>query len=311
MEQNKIDDLMQIKIDDLMQKKFEQKFNPETSHKIIIEEDPSENEENFFAPFTNEYYIDLKKYAELKTLFAFMDKKKIYFTNYTNSVKSIEFYGVYSDLTNLPDTITKIKVSNHNYTDKDFINLPCELEYLRCDDNDIYNLNNLPLKLKELNCSKNNIITLDNLPESVIKLDCSYNKLIRLDNLPNGLEYLSCEYNEIISLNSLPDTLTHIFAKSNNIISIDRLPKSLIKANFTSNPLISTPKCHNAMILLNYSLDAEKANFNDKIVNCGYKFAYGGYHTAKYSAIAIGYLGLGITLATILPFAYAFTKCKK
>ena len=152
---------------------------------------------------------------------------------------------------------------------------------------------------------------MDNLPESIIRLDCSHNKLISLNNLPRGLKYLNCDHNEIILLNSLPDSLEEVFAKSNYIKSIDRLPKSLIRANFTLNPLIKTPKCANSVLLLNYSLDAEKTSLTDKVIQSGYKFAYGSYHTVKYTGYGIGYTGIALGCLVVLPFAYTYLRLTK
>lgn len=231
----------------------------------------------------------------------------IKFINYPQCLNSIFVRNSYLYLTNLSYNIQTIMVSNSFYSDNYFLNLPIYLKNLYCSKNKIYKLDNLPTNLIVLDCSENNIVYLDNLPESLVILECSYNKLICLDNLPCGLKYLSCDYNEIILLNSLPDSLEEVFAKCNHIKLIDRLPKSLTRANFTSNPLIKTPKCSNSILLLNYSLDAEKADIVDKVINLGYKFTYGSYHTVKYFGYGIGLL----IVLPVVPFVFAYLDLLK
>jgi len=289
-----------MNFDSIIQKKFEQIYDPKTTAKIYFNDKISD----FF-----EYTIDLSLYDKLEYIHIFADNaKNINFINYNDNIKAVQLFNVHMDLTQLPKNLKILKSMEQNYTDKDFVNLPNELEILHCDSNNIYKLDNLPSRLKKIDCSKNNIVTLDNLPETLEYLCCSFNKLIKLDDLPIGLTYLNCEHNEIITLNSLPDTLIVVLAKSNHIQVIDKLPKALRKANFTSNPLISSPKCQNSLILLNYSLDAEKANTIDKIENATYKLMYGGYHTLKYATYGLAITGIGITCLIAYPFAYAYSK---
>ncbi len=221
------------------------------------------------------------------------------FVNLSESVKKIWFSDIFIEKINYPKKLEKLTLWNCNLHDEHMINLPDGLLNLTCPNNYITKLDNLPIGLKKLDCSNNEILYLDNLPESLEFLNCSYNKIINLDNLPNGLIYLDCSHCEITNLDSLPDTLEQVFAKFNDIKSIKRLPTNLTRANFTNNPLIVTPKCHNSLILLNYSLDAEKASTSDKIVQFGYKFAYGTYHTAKYTTYGIG-IGIGIGLLGVV-----------
>jgi len=109
-------------------------------------------------------------------------------------------------------------------------------------------------------------------------------------------------------LNCLPDSLEEVFAKFNYIEAINKLPKSLTRANFTSNPLIKTPKCVNSLLLLNYSLDAEKASYSDKLTQSIYKLAYGTYHTVKYTGYGLGYAGISISLMILYPIVCTLSK---
>lgn len=297
--------MLQLEFNDSIQKKFEEVYDPDIVKSISFNDEIIETN-NFFG-----YTIDLSQYIKLEHIYIILgDERIINFINYTDSIKKVIFYGVYTDITQLSKNIKDIRASKSNYTDKDFVNLPDELEILLCDENNINKLNNLPLRLKRLDCSRNKIITLDYLPETLEYLWCSYNKLINLDNLPIGLLYLDCQYNEITSINSLPDTLVEILAKSNHIQVINKLPKSLTKADFTLNPLISSPKCPNPIILLNYSLDAEKASYSDKAVNVGHKLMYGGYHAVKYTTYGLGMIGVGTICLIAYPFAYTYVKLK-
>lgn len=294
--------MQQLEFNDSVQKKFEEVYNPNII-KFMFIDDETIKTNNFFG-----YTIDLSQYIKLEQIHVFEDDRIINFINYSDSVKKVIFYGVYTDVTQLSKNIKDMTTSKSNYTNKDFVNLPDELEILTCKTNNIDKLNNLPLRLKKLNCSENKIITLDYLPETLEHLCCSHNKLINLDNLPIGLIYLDCQYNEITTINSLPDTLVEIFAKSNRIQVINKLPKYLIRANFTSNPLISSPKYSNSIILLNYSLDVEKASHIDKAISVGHKLMYGGYHAIKYIIYGLGIVCVSTICILISPFAYAYMK---
>lgn len=283
--------------------------------------------------------INMEKFLNLDNILVYDDRvnlnlnlePKYKFINYSNNIRSICYHCMNVDISNLPNNLIIFDACCCLLTDLDMINLPSNLVELHCFGNNITQLDNLPLNLMELKCGNNNITQLDNLPlglkkiccednkityldllpETLEYLDCSHNKILNLDNLPNGLVYLECSYNLICKLDSLPDSLEQVFAKSNKIDSISKLPKKLTRANFTSNPLISTPKCSNSLLLLNYSLDAEKASQTDKVIQSGYKIAYGSYHVAKYTTYGVGVGLLGIGLLTLYPFLKAYKKIKK
>lgn len=264
----------------------------------------------------SEGIIDLGQYVNLMELNISIENpnNNLKIINYPEKIEIITSKGqIDMGLNNLPENVKRIfyygLFSILNY--EDFTGLPNKLEKLHCVFCQLTKLDNLPTNLKSLNCNYNKIELLDNLPESLIKLNCKYNKLKNLDNLPNRLEYLDCSFNELIKLNCLPDSITHLYCKNNNIISIEKLPTSLSRANFTNNPLISKPKCSKTILLLNYSLDAEKANVSDKIVNAGYKFAYGTYIGTKYTCYGLGYTALATIELMSIPFIFAYQELKK
>lgn len=232
--------------------------------------------------------------------------KKYKFINFSDCVKGILYTNIFVELGPFPESLVTLKIDNCKITNEDLKCLPPILMELHCVGNQITKLDNLPLGLKNLVCKNNKLSHLDYLPLTLENLDCSYNEILSLDNLLKGLVYLECSYNLITKLDSLPNSLVEIYAKSNKIDYISHLPKNLTRANFTDNTLIATPKCSNSLILLNYSLDSEKASMKDKLVQSGYKFAYGSYHTVKYTGYGIG-LGVafglfGLGYAVTYPF---------
>ena len=57
-----------------------------------------------------------------------------------------------------------------------FDQLPNNLKYLDCFNNQLSKLPDLPNKLTYLNCSNNQLSGLPNLPNTLIYLDCRYNQ---------------------------------------------------------------------------------------------------------------------------------------
>lgn len=251
--------------------------------------------------FPNLYYLHIDGNIETMN-----QQQKFKLVNFCDSVKKIYFSDILVQINNLPERLEDLTLWYCNLCDDDMINLPEGLKNLNCPHNNITKLSNLSFGLKKLDCSNNKILYLDDLPESLEYLNCSNNKIINLNNLPNGLIYLDCSQCSIKYLDTLPDTLEQVFAKFNNIESIKRLPSNLTRANFTNNPLVSAPKCNNSLILLNYSLDAEKASTSDKILQYGYKFAYGSYHTAKYTTYGIGIGLFGVIGLLAYPLSKAY-----
>ena len=118
------------------------------------------------------------------------------------------------DITGLPDydLITHMDFPNNNLT-----KLPKEL----------------PKNLKYLNCHNNNIKKLPKLPDTLTTLMCSNNELTELPILPNNISELVCNNNNIINFPKLPDTIEEFYCDSIPLFNLDYLPKMLkvIKIN--------------------------------------------------------------------------------
>lgn len=125
-------------------------------------------------------------------------------------------------LNSLPETTTKIDVSN-----KRLIYLPDISRF-------IY--------LESLCCDDNYLISLPALPESLIYLSCLRNKLRSLPEIPRDLQFLYCSYNELTSLPILPESLLHLYADSNKITSLSAIPQNLRHLYLTKNMLTSLPE---------------------------------------------------------------------
>lgn len=77
------------------------------------------------------------------------------------------------------------------------------LEILRCDNNELEN------------------IDLTNLKNNILLLTCTNNKLMNLDLLSFGKLYnLDCSNDRIVQLKNLPDTLGILYCKNNQIESL-------------------------------------------------------------------------------------------
>lgn len=106
--------------------------------------------------------------------------------------------------------------------------LPTSLEYLRCRNNYLQNINLSDLtKLTFFDCGYNLLTKLDNLPQELKTLDCSFNRITELCNLPTGLKILHCLNNNLINLDFLPDGLEILSCGNNPIINLDNLPNTI------------------------------------------------------------------------------------
>lgn len=274
----------------------------------------------------NNSQINLNRFPNLKQLYVncnnriYSDMMHMNWMNNTNiilneSIQEISLSNctlkIFSTDLNCLNKLNKLEISYCNFVkDDDFLNLPDNLNELRCCLNSIVNLNNLPNKLKKLvcnankiehidnlpagllilECSGNKLKTLDLLPESLVELNCSRNSITSLQNLPINLERLNCSYNNLIELNYLPNNLKILICSYNNITSIN-LPETIEKIDARYNQLETIPKTKKYLCLQNYSLKKD-SKYIDKIANIKNKIVW---HSKK--GIGYGYafiIGVGI-----------------
>ena len=169
----------------------------------------------------------------------------------------------------LPKSLKRLDISNYGLIEE-LSDLPDSLEYINVSNNKIKQIPNLPYFLASLNCSSNHLIELPTLPNSLRSLWCYSNQLRQLPNLPHNLEQLSCAYNNLTNLVNLPLTLTYLDCSNCNLISLDvsyltnlielkcnenklsklSLPNSLTKLYCDSNYLTELPKLPDTLTVL-------------------------------------------------------------
>jgi len=120
------------------------------------------------------------------------------------------------------------------------INLPQNLEKLKCSHQYLIELQNLPGSLIELDCQHNYIENLDFTKTKKLKiLRASSNHITKLENLPDSLEELYCDDNRIKTLHLSELLLLRVLHTSNNkTIIIEGLPPSVVDFQSENNPFI-------------------------------------------------------------------------
>lgn len=118
--------------------------------------------------------------------------------------------------------------------------IPDSVEELRCNDNNLINLDKAPLsslrilpcmrnqlqsipcgfiRLQSLDCSNNHLTELPPLPSSLVTLDCSKNKLTSISSLSH-LKNLYCNGNIITELPLLPTSIEYLYCHTNRITDL-------------------------------------------------------------------------------------------
>jgi Leucine-rich repeat (LRR) protein len=147
-----------------------------------------------------------------------------------NDSKSLSFQ--YSNIPVLPEKILvlsnliNLTITNCNLTK--LINLPENLDFLNCSNNNIKTVDNpISDKIKHLNISNNYLESTNNLgsPEN---LNIGYNKIYELLNLSSNIKTLNCENNNIEEIGSnIPKNVVELDCNNNSIQSLGMLPDSI------------------------------------------------------------------------------------
>jgi len=119
--------------------------------------------------------------------------------------------------------------------------LPPELTFLDCWDNQLTSLPELPSRLEWLNCSDNQLTSLPAIPQSLSYLNCSSNQLEALPALPSGLASINCNKNQLAALPPLPSSLDRLECFDNLLTSLPTLPSSLTYLCCDDNQLTALP----------------------------------------------------------------------
>ena len=130
--------------------------------------------------------------------------------------------------------------------------------YMNISDLNISSLQGLSqyANLKELRCNNNNLTNLNGVPTSIQTLNCSSNKLTSFNYLQNcsSLKTLNCSNNQISSLDNLPSqNLESLNCSGNKFTSLAISGISTLKTlNVSSNPNLAALNCNsNALTILN------------------------------------------------------------
>jgi Leucine-rich repeat (LRR) protein len=102
--------------------------------------------------------------------------------------------------------------------------LPDNLKYLDCTNNQLADLPALPRSLSELHCNDNWLTILPKLHYILELLNCSHNQLTVLPELPMMLKYLNCSHNQLTVLPMLRYGLKILDCRNNNISEIVAFP---------------------------------------------------------------------------------------
>ena len=143
---------------------------------------------------------------------------------------------------------TYMNISDLNISSLQGLSQYANLKELRCNNNNLTNLNGVPTSLQTLNCSSNKITSFNYLQNcsSLKTLNCSNNQISSLDNLPcQNLEFLNCSSNKFTSLAiSGLSTLRTLNVSSNpNLVALNCNSNALTILNATNCSALNVIRC--------------------------------------------------------------------
>jgi Leucine-rich repeat (LRR) protein len=150
--------------------------------------------------------------------------------NLRNKLKSLFYYAPCFN-GDVLDTVAAANVANYNLEIKnsnisnlDGIQYFKQLNYLRCDSNQITSISKLPPLLDDFSCRVNQLTNLINLPLGLTKLDCKGNALTKLPSpLPARLTNLQVDNNHLTALPTLPPSLHLLICNNNQLMQLPEL----------------------------------------------------------------------------------------
>ncbi len=163
--------------------------------------------------------------------------------NLPNGLKELEIQSSNSDrfTNNLPPNLKILKITNSNIYEIP-LNLPNSIIYLDLSSNLIYKVKNLPSELEYFKCDNNQISTIEYLPNKIKYLDLGNNKIDTIENIPASTEYLDLQYNNIKVVDLLIDKILYLDLSNNKIESIENLPPNLEYLKLHNNARLSEIK---------------------------------------------------------------------